>query len=424
MSTAHAKNLVMNNYPKKKYSTKRKNPRKKQFSTGYRVTSSSDLRSQIAPKSISQSRKDISDWQKALKLANLAENPKWHTLQQLLDVVCEDALLSSQYENRLLKVLGHKGYIYNKDGKIDEKQSELIQNALFTEEINTHIFDSNLRFGSLVEFYHDKNTEELKVELISRDNVDPRNGYFYPNYTDDKHIKYRELKEYGTWLLEFGSHKKGLFNKAVPHVLFKKFAQSCYSELCEIYAIPPRVLKTDTADTQAMERGKKMMRDLGAAAWFIIDEHESFEFAQGVSTNGDVYNNLIKLCNNEMSLLISGAIIGQDTKHGNRSKEDSSKDMLNVLISRDLIHIAKQWNTKIIPALKNIGFLKGEVYYGYEPTQDLELLWKITSEVLPYKEVDNDWFVETFGVKVIADKKKVKNQDKDKLSLNGNDFFI
>ncbi|WP_446662918.1 phage portal protein family protein, partial [Flavobacterium psychrophilum] len=35
-----------------------------------------------------------------------------------------------------------------------------------------------------------------------------------------------------------------MLNKAVSHVLFKRFAQSCWSELCEIYGIPPRVLKT------------------------------------------------------------------------------------------------------------------------------------------------------------------------------------
>lgn len=34
-----------------------------------------------------------------------------------------------------------------------------------------------------------------------------------------------------------------------------------------------------------------MLREMGAAAAFVIDTTEEFQFAQGVTTNGDVYSN-------------------------------------------------------------------------------------------------------------------------------------
>lgn len=357
----------------------------------------------IAPKSISQARKDIQSWKKALKQTQLIDHPKWYLLQQLYREVLLDALLKSQYENRRLKALARKPVLVKPNGDIDEDQTALLHNSIWAKDINRNILDANFFGFSVIEFTNED--DDLQVNLINRDNINPRDGFLYPDYTDDKKIPYREVREYGTWILEFyEKDNQGLINAAIPHVLFKKFAESCWSELCEINGIPPRVLKTNTADPVMMARGKKMMQDMGAAAWLIIDENENLEWASSVPQNGDVYANLINLCNNEISMLISGAIIGQDTKHGNRSKDESAQEMLWDLIDDDLDTLTKYWNTKVIPALQNIGILKGDVSYGYEQAEDTEQLWKMTSEILPYKNVDDEWIKEKFGIEVTGDR--------------------
>ncbi|MDB0602626.1 DUF935 family protein [Tenacibaculum maritimum] len=402
--------------------SRRKNSKiKREFSGS--VTSSAGLSSMVAKKSVSQARKDIGDWNKSQKMTGLIDNPKWYLQQQLYTNIFKDALLTSQYKNRTLKALAEPPVLYNPSGEIDEAQTDFIQNALFTNTINGHVLDSIYRRVSLIEF---KLTPEgvLKVELIPRENIDPNGGFLYPDYSEDKKINYRELKEFGTWVLEFGEKGDlGLFNQAVPHVLFKRFAQSCHSELCEIYGIPPRVMKTNTQDPAAMTRGKKMMQDMGSAAWFIIDEDESFEFAKGVSTSGDVYKNLMNICNNEISLLINGAVIGQDTKNGSRSKDESSREMLGVLIDNDLQYIKRYWNSTIIPALKAIGVLSGEVTYGYEPAENIEQLWKMTKEILPYKNIDDSWLKEKFGIEVTGDRAG-KSDEKNQNLQNGESFFV
>ena len=409
-------------YTKRRVKGSNKNRSKNMHRFSGKVTSSSSLSSLIAPKSISQTRKDIGDWNKAQKMAYLVENPKWYLLQQLLRDIFKDALLTSQYKNRVLKALSRKGALYKPNGEMDEQQTKLIQNALFTNEINEHILDSKYLYVSLIELnINELNPEELDIDLIPRDNIDPVNGFLYPDYTQDKKINYREQKEYGTWLLEFGDKgKTGLLNKAVPHVLFKRFAHSCYSELCEIYGIPPRVMKTNTRDPQAMKRGEQMMRDMGSAAWFIIDEDEQFEFAQGVSTNGDVYKNLMQICNNELSLLISGVIIGQDTKNGSRSKDQVALEMLEALVKSDQQLIKREWNSKIIPALKTIGIIKSDVVYDYPPTENIGELWERTKEVLQFKNVDDTWLKEKFGIEITGDRIQPNNQQ---LKFNQDDFF-
>lgn len=373
----------------------------------------------IVPKAVARIRQDIKSWNRALQLTKIEDNPKWYLYHQLLDEIGLDALLTSQYKNRLLKALKEPIILKKPNGEVDQEQTNILNNAVFTNDINTHILDSIYKAHSLIELsFNDEGV--LQVELIPRANVDPKFGAVYPDYTDDKKILYRETTEYGTWLLEFGKKNDyGLFNAAIPHVLFKRFAQSCWSELCEIYGIPPRYMKTNTQDPTMVKRAEKMMTDMGAAAWFIIDESESFEFAKGVSTSGDVYKNLINLCNNEMSLLMSGAVIGQDTQNGSRSKDESAQDMLQTLIDADLQLLEQYWNSTVIPALVRLGVLKGELTYAYEQTEDLEQLWKMTNEASQHYDINPEWIKDKFGIDVIG-KKEVPQQNNLNLS---SDFF-
>ena len=198
----------------------------------------------------------------------------------------------------------------------------------------------------------------------------------------------------------------GLINKAIPHILFSRFAQSCWSELCEIYGIPPRVMKTNTRDRAALNRAEKMMTDMGAAAWFIIDESETFEWASnGVPSTGEVYNGLIKLCRDNISLLISGAVIGQDTKYGSKGKEESSQETLQDLVNADQTLVEQYMNEKVLSALYAIGVLPEDgLIFQYDQAEDLSELWKRTVDLMPYKNIPDEWIKDKFGVEVQGDR--------------------
>jgi hypothetical protein len=170
-----------------------------------------------------------------------------------------------------------------------------------------------------------------------------------------------------------------------------------------------------------LNRAKTMMQQMGAASWFIIDNNESFDWAQGVNTKGEVYAELIRLCNNEISLAISGAIIGQDTVHGNRSKDESAQEVLWQLVKSDMQKVEQAWNKVVIPALVQIGWLKGNVEFEFEKTEDLEQLFKFTVGFMPYKEVPDDWIEEKFGVKVTTKSGTSNSNQNNNL---GADFFV
>lgn len=359
---------------------------------------------QLVDKTVSQTRQDIAKWRTALNGFANTDSPSVYLLYNMYDYILDDAVLTSQIENRIQDSLGASFNLRKKGGDIDEELTETFQNSELFNDLITHIINTRFYGHSLIEFDWKQdglNEPQLKADLIPRQNVLVKTGVMLFDYNEDKGVKYREVPEFGTWVLEFGKPgEKGLLNKAVPHALFKRFAQSCWSELCEIYGIPPRVYKTDASDPAAVARGKKMMQDMGSAAWFIIDTTEEFEWAKGSTSNGDVYGNLLSFCDNQNSLLISGAIVGQDTKNGSNSKETASQKLLSKLVLADMALVEMYMNSKVMPALARIGIVPADFVFQWDISEDLQTLWDRTVQALQHFDVDPEWIKDKFGIQV------------------------
>lgn len=393
------------------------------------VTSSLQLAGSVIPKSISQVRSDVKTWKSAVAAFKNADSPKSFPFYNLLADILDDPHLASQIGNRKRKTLGSTFVIKKASGEVDQDITDEAERSIWMDEIISLILNFEYEGMRLVEFdripENDKEGDIIKkpvVKLLPPQNVLPVSGVFLKDYTDDKGIKYREESQFGTWLIEFGkAGDLGIVNKLIAKVLFMRFAESCWSELCEIYGIPPRVMKTNTADPAALRRAQTMMRDMGAAAWFIIDETENFEWAKGVDTNGDVYNNLINKCKDAISLLICGAVIGQDTKFGSKGKEDSSQDVLADLVNADKKVVEQYMNEKVFPALFSIGVLPEEgLIFEYEKSEDLGELFTRTVELLKAgKKVPDEWINEKFGIP--TEEKETVTDDK-KLSFSASFF--
>lgn len=387
------------------------------------VVFTTTIASQIVQKSVTNTRKDIQDWRRAETMALNVESRSLWPLQILFKNVLKDTTLTSQVENRRLKVLSAPFVLQDASGNEIEDLTRSHQNAKWVNQINNAIFERKLFAHSLIEIKAENG--RVTVSLIPRENVDQFNGLVYLDYTNPlNYINYRSANEYNKTLFEFGdlTDDLGLLNKAVPHVLMKRFTQSCWSELAEIYGIPPRVMKTNTHDPSMRAKGEQMLRDMGAAAWMLIDTTEDFQFAQGVQTNGDVYKNLLDFCNSELRLLITGVQLGQDSKNGSRSKEEVALDMFHDLINADLSEIEEEWNNKLMPALIEMGVFPKGTRYVYPPVEDIEELFKRTQQALQHYDVDAKWYKQKFGVEV-TERKQPTTVLQQGLNI-GDGFFV
>lgn len=367
-------------------------------------------------------RRDIANWRTARQEATRAGNPKQHLLQVLYDEVMLDAKMTSQTGLRISKSQA-ADWSLKKGEKTDEEAMNLLKDTGLYDKLAKYIVESKFYDHSLVQFTFDKEGNP-DIELVPRANVSPATGMFYPDVSGNTCEAYRERPDFGKWILEFCPDKLdlGLLNKATPYVLMKKFALSCWSELCEIYGIPPRVLKTDTQDQQMLDRAEAMMKEIGSAAYFIIDTTEEFEFAQASSTNGDVYKNFIATCDEQISLLNLGAVLGQDTLNGNRSKEEASTDLMEIIVEADKRMISYYINKVAIPAMENLGIIPTGLRFEFAKATDTEKLWKMVYQASAYYEFDIEWLKQTFGMEITGPRMNPTNPEDGNGALKAGNF--
>ena len=153
-------------------------------------------------------------------------------MQLLYNEVLLDAHLTSQIENRKQQVFSLEFTLKNEKGDIDEEQTLLLKNATIYRQLTNVMLDTKYFGYNLIELEWDKTGDKPKLTIvpIPKTNITPQNGRFFKDYTNNKNfINYRDLAEYGTWILEFipngvqdNNIDLGLINKAVPPVLFKR----------------------------------------------------------------------------------------------------------------------------------------------------------------------------------------------------------
>ncbi|MBP7174060.1 MAG: hypothetical protein KBA33_08360, partial [Cloacibacterium sp.] len=81
----------------------------------------------------------------------------------------------------------------------------------------------------------------------------------------------------------------------------------------------------------------------------------------------------------------------------------------------------QEMNDKVLPALYAIGILQEEgLSFQYDQVEDIAELWERTKEVLPYKDVEDQWLIDKFGIKVIGNREVQQN----KLGLNFSEHFF
>ena len=193
-----------------------------------------------------------------------------------------------------------------KGTKVDESQTQILDKYKHLDTILNHALDAIYYGNTLIEFTQDNNKEWVPT-LIPRQHVIHQIGLFVKQVSDTSGISYRLLPQYGHTLIEATNNDHlGILNKAVPHVIYKRFAQSCYSEFCEIFGMPPRIGKTNTQDPVMLRRMETMFREMGSAPYAVLDSSETLEWGQASNGKGEVYQGLIAICNQEIGVLISG----------------------------------------------------------------------------------------------------------------------
>jgi phage gp29-like protein len=348
-------------------------------------------------------QRDIQDWRNAVQAATNVYTPFQNQLIDLYENIVDDNVLFSQLQNRMLAILGAEiELVLQTTGEVNEEATKILTNAEWREPFMRYILEAVFYRHSLVQVLPDDDGD-IRVELVKRQHIEPVNGLVLVRQTDRDGVAYRDLPEYGQTLFEFGDPTElGLLNKAVPLILMKKIAIALFSEYTQLFGVPPRVAKTNTSDADMVRKLGDMLENMGSANWSVIDKEEDFVILDAVVSNGDVFDNFIRVVNQEVSMLMSGAVIGQDTANGNYSKEKSNQDLLQKIIDADKRKLLSQWNGTVQPALEALGLFPAGLNLRFKSVEDLETLWTRTKDALPYFDISPDWLKQKFGIEATA----------------------
>lgn len=355
--------------------------------------------------SIARTRKDINQWRTALQQAENVENPKRLLLYNLYDEVTLDAHLTNEIEKRKLSITGADFVLYDQNGEPKNDETVLLKKAWFYQLVE-YAMDSRFWGHSLVEATKiDGDGKIAEVALVPRRHVIPEKGLVTVNQGDEKGTPFRENPKYTPWLFEFGKHDDlGLINKCVPHVLFKRFAQSAWSEYCEIFGMPARVAKTNTVDTKNLNRLEEMMENMGTAAWAIIHNDESIEWLETTNADGAVYKGLMELSAAEISKAINGSVIGEASQGGSRSKEEVGLKIQDKISMGDMRWLEGIINEMVLPKLAALGYPVEGLTFEFIREKDLKSQWDIVGGILTHFDVEEEYIIDTFGVPVTGKK--------------------
>lgn len=350
-------------------------------------------------------RQDIADWKAAKQAAIRVDYPRMYLLQELYTNIMVDAHLSAQIQLRKAMPLGSDFDLVNASGDVDDQASARCAQLPAIRTLISLILDAQLFGYSIVELSpQPAEADPLAVTLIDRRHIDPVNGIalIYPYDTDGIH--FRDLREYGSSILEFNVHGLGILDQAIPHVLYKRFAQACWSEFCEVCGMPPRYIKTNTQDPELRDAYLAILKDSGSGSNFLVDTDDEVGFIDTHASKGEAYENLIRICSNELSLLINGAVLGQDTQFGSNAKEQTSSDLNEKLVKADFDFVESAFNTTVLPALEALGFLPHGLRFRFRQQENVTVLFNQTMQAAQYFDIDPDWVKEKFGIEVLGPK--------------------
>jgi SPP1 gp7 family putative phage head morphogenesis protein len=369
-----------------------------------------------------RTRQDIATWRQAVQRAESYISPNRTEYYRLLKDIALDNHLSAVIMQRKSAVLGRDFCLKNESDEEVEDKEELLESEWFYKVLDLAL-DSMYYGFSLVDLGELDSYEFNNLMLIPRQYVKPELNIVTANSSDLTGIAINDPK-YKKWNLYFckDAYDLGILMKAAPLVLWKKNALAFWSEHTEKFAQPMRVGKTDVNDDAQLKNMEAALRNMGSSFWAVMDKDDSIDLLTSNFGNANtIYENLIDVCNKELSKLILGQTGTTDEK-SYAGSANVHKGVLADIIESDCKFLEYQINKNVLPILNMHGFgfegLKFEFEYKEEPSKEEKA--KIDASFMPYVKFDKEYLEETYGIKLAEESMEV---DSEKKSLtNSNDF--
>ena len=255
-----------------------------------------------------------------------------YRLIDLYEYGMQDLHLTSIVDSLYHQIVGERYSIKDAEGNTLKDATKLIKGSWFVKYVRG-ILESKLYGYTLIELGDvDEKTGTLEeVRFIERRNVAPKDNLVLEFIHDAAgwDITSDELKT--DYVLVDGEEGYGWMLKALPIVMSKRFALSSHTQYAETYGIPMIVGKT-TDDSY--EEKKSLANDIAAARdsrVIVTGLEDDITFLNQISNDTNkIYTELVRLTNDEMTMLI----LGQSATTESQAYAGSAEIQYRVMVDR------------------------------------------------------------------------------------------
>ena len=189
-----------------------------------------------------------------------------------------------------------------------------------------------------------------------------------------------------------------------------------WAEYQEGFGVPLRIGKTNSTDPNTHNNMQSFLSNFGVAKWGLFKKDDLIEIID--SNNSDaskVFDDMIKMVNNEISKLYLGQTSTMDEKAYSGSAEVHER-VLDTYEEADEHFIMSELNYKLKPILVARGLMSDTDKFGYEEEENRDALdqIKIDAELMKYFNLTPEYIKETYGtdveVKEVTQMKDYKNK--------------
>jgi phage gp29-like protein len=151
---------------------------------------------------------------------------------------------------------------------------------------------------------------KIKIAKIDRSYINPEFQTFLtnPNVRNSAGIPLDSFSD--AQFIKHDADEVCLLAVAARYTIWKNFSSSDWSRYSERFGMPIIVAKTETTNQSELNEMAKMLTNMGANGWAILDKRDEFTFAEASKTDAhNVYLEFIRLLNEELSKIIVGQIL-------------------------------------------------------------------------------------------------------------------
>lgn len=352
---------------------------------------------------IQRTNQDVQRWRNAM-IAAESTIPIRVLLYDLYSDLILDAFLSSVMEKRILSVVKTELRYYNAAGEEITEMTDLIGMDQFHRLRKELILQ---KFWGITVCELGMENNEFKFYNVPRKHIRTDLGMIVWEQYGTEGVNYRE-SPFTNYIIEVGAQRDlGLLLKAAPYVLYKRGGFGDWSKFSELFGMPFREAKYDGFNDAVRVQLEKAMEQYGSSPWAVLPKEADFTLheASNVQGGGQLYNDLRKACNEEISILILGQT---ETTTSSRSSgyaqaeiHAKTEDSINASDRKDELAIM---NEKVAPVLRNLGYpiVDGGYFDHVMEDDDMPVTDQATVLVQLKQQlglpIDDDYLYENFGI--------------------------